>query len=223
MSIAPDPEPLRAFEPLLVPASGGMDSTVLCWWLTSHQLEHLACVFSYGQHTRQTEALTARRVLPPSTPVVEVDLGSVFGASRSHLLHAPDLWTTPTSRAQLHLEYRNMLLLAAAAAVAEQHGCGAVAPALIQSNLAENGDTSEAFLEAAGAAISLGGSVTLQMPFLHLRKPDVVRLGIALGAPIESTYSCQLAPSIPCGACANCVDRLDALATITEHHRTHDA
>lgn len=215
----PDPEPLRDLAPALVPVSGGMDSTVLAWWLTAHRVPHIACLFGYGQHTYGTEQATARVVLPNTTPLLEIDLGNVFARSNSHLVHAPDLWRDATSSGHLHLEYRNLVLIAAAASIAEQHACGVLAPAFIRSNLAKRGDTSREFLSAVSAAVAAGGDVALALPFLELSKSDVVRLGLELGAPIARTFSCQLSPAVACGACANCVDRLDALTAVKEQHR----
>ena len=58
------------------------------------------------------------------------------------------------------------------------------------------------------------GSVKIKMPFRDMSKYEVARLGIELQAPIGKTFSCQASPDIPCGACPNCVDRLNALKQI---------
>src|SRR5690606_8791711 len=52
------------------------------------------------------------------------------------------------------------------------------------------------------------GSVKIEMPFRNLSKFEVAKLGVELGAPIGKTFSCQASPTVPCGACPNCVDRL---------------
>ena len=44
----------------------------------------------------------------------------------------------------------------------------------------------------------------------------VGKIGIKLHAPIGFTFSCQASSEIPCGACPNCVDRLEALKMISE-------
>jgi 7-cyano-7-deazaguanine synthase len=56
------------------------------------------------------------------------------------------------------------------------------------------------------------------MPFRNYSKYDVAKLGIDLNAPIGMTFSCQASSSIPCGACPNCVDRLDALKKIEQEN-----
>lgn len=42
-------------------------------------------------------------------------------------------------------------------------------------------------------------------------KTEVAKLGLELNAPIEITYSCQVNSDMPCGACPNCVDRINAI------------
>ena len=39
---------------------------------------------------------------------------------------------------------------------------------------------------------------------------------LELNAPIEITYSCQVNSDMPCGACPNCVDRINAINNILE-------
>jgi len=196
--------------------SGGLDSTVLAWWLTASRVDHRVLFIDYGQHGAATELATARRVLPRSdaAQILRVDVSAVFAGSSSALIDAPDLWAGAFDRSEMHLEYRNLALLAVAATVAERNGCRSVAPAFIMSNLATTGDTSSAFLEAVATAVELGGATTVVYPFLHLSKAEVIDLGLDLGAPVGETFSCQLAPEVPCGACPNCVDRLEALGAV---------
>lgn len=58
------------------------------------------------------------------------------------------------------------------------------------------------------------GSVKINMPFRYYSKYEVAKLGLSLGVSIDKTFSCQASPTIPCGACPNCVDRLNALNQI---------
>lgn len=56
------------------------------------------------------------------------------------------------------------------------------------------------------------------MPFRYKSKYEVAKLGIELDAPIGTTFSCQASAIIPCGACPNCVDRLEAIRQIEQEH-----
>lgn len=60
------------------------------------------------------------------------------------------------------------------------------------------------------------GSIRINMPFREMTKTEVAKLGLELNAPIEITYSCQVNSDMPCGACPNCVDRINAINNILE-------
>jgi 7-cyano-7-deazaguanine synthase len=86
--------------------------------------------------------------------------------------------------------------------------------AFINSNHAKEIDCSSAFFDKLGGLLSNYGSVKIEMPFRDMSKYEVAKLGIKLRAPIGETFSCQASSVIPCGACPNCVDRLEALRQI---------
>ncbi|MBM4020556.1 MAG: 7-cyano-7-deazaguanine synthase, partial [Planctomycetes bacterium] len=75
-------------------------------------------------------------------------------------------------------------------------------------------DCRAAFYEAANRLIELGTRpdthITVETPLIALRKVDVVRLGLALGAPFELTWSCYQAEGSPCRNCASCCRREEA-------------
>ena len=88
--------------------------------------------------------------------------------------------------------------------------------AFINSNHAKEIDCSSEFFNKLEGLLSEYGSVKIEMPFRDMTKYEVAKLGIELKAPIGRTFSCQASPDIPCGACPNCVDRLDALKMIEQ-------
>lgn len=50
------------------------------------------------------------------------------------------------------------------------------------------------------------GNVVLLAPFVGWSKSEVYELALSEGVPVQSTYSCESAPT-PCGACPSCLDR----------------
>jgi 7-cyano-7-deazaguanine synthase len=48
-------------------------------------------------------------------------------------------------------------------------------------------------------------------PFLGMTKREIVLLGKELGVPFEKTYSCYRGTEPPCGECATCKQREEAL------------
>jgi 7-cyano-7-deazaguanine synthase len=49
--------------------------------------------------------------------------------------------------------------------------------------------------------------IALSLPLIQLTRPDVVRLGQRLEAPLESTWSCYASNETPCDQCYGCVTR----------------
>ena len=201
--------------------SGGLDSTVMMYWLASKGIDFLPLFIDYGQHCAQTELQTLHLVIPSGigNSISIIDIRCVYAGSRSRLIVAPDLWTENITADDLHLPYRNSLLLTTAAAFAESHGLEAVYSAFINGSCAREDDCTLAFFNEIGKLVERYGGVKIMTPFGAMSKSDVVRMGVDLGVPIDRTFSCQANPTTPCGACPNCVDRLEALETIKEWRR----
>jgi len=49
-------------------------------------------------------------------------------------------------------------------------------------------------------------------PLIRLRKQEIVRLGVELGAPLHVSWSCYSGESEACGVCESCALRLRAFA-----------
>jgi len=54
------------------------------------------------------------------------------------------------------------------------------------------------------------GQIEIFTPLIHLRKSEIVRLGLELGAPFDLTWSCYSREDSACGVCDSCVLRLRA-------------
>jgi 7-cyano-7-deazaguanine synthase len=54
--------------------------------------------------------------------------------------------------------------------------------------------------------------IEIVTPVIHLRKSAIIRRGIALGAPLQLTWSCYQNDEEACGACDSCLLRLRAFA-----------
>lgn len=199
-------------------ASGGMDSTVLAHWMADKGLSTCVVFFDYGQHCVDTEFRTLLEVLPPgwAERVHRIRLGDLFANSRSRLIREPDLWNESVVAADLILPYRNLLFLGAGAAFCASIGASLLFSAFINSNHAREIDATRVFLDSIGDLITETGNVQIKMPFREMSKADVARLGSEMGVPIAMTYSCQANANIHCGACPNCVDRIEALRQVDE-------
>jgi len=190
-----------------------MDSTTLAFWLKRRGIDFEPLFVDYGQHCAKTELKTLRRLLPKTAlkKLSVVDVSSVYAGSSSRLIRETNLWREKIDKDDLYLPYRNILLLSIAAARVQSAGGGDVYTAFINSNHAVEIDCSSGFFSQLGKLLKSYGGVRVKMPFRFKSKLQVARIGIQLGAPIGETFSCQVNSDIPCGACPNCVDRLEAI------------
>ena len=73
-------------------------------------------------------------------------------------------------------------------------------------------DCRENFIEAMQKAINLGTkdatNLVIKTPLIHLKKEDIVALGVELGVPLEKTWSCYKNEDEACGVCDSCRLRL---------------
>lgn len=197
-------------------ASGGLDSTTLAYWLVKEGIKFVPLFIDYGQHCANTELETLKSVLPKShTDKIEiVDIKSIYKYSQSRFIQPGDLWYDTITADDLYIPYRNVLILTVAASFAQTLGYANVYSAFINSNHAKEIDCSNEFFDRMESILKEFGAVKINMPFRNYSKYEVVKIGISLDAPIGATFSCQASPVVPCGACPNCVDRLDALKLI---------
>ncbi|MET6996392.1 7-cyano-7-deazaguanine synthase [Chitinophaga defluvii] len=201
-------------------ASGGLDSTTMAYWLLAQEIDFVPLFINYGQHCAETEFETLRKVMPINKieEIESIDIQSVYKKSKSKFIKAADLWNDEISADDLYIPYRNLLLLTIGATFARNIGYSYVYSAFINSNHAKEIDCSNEFFEKMDGLLSDYGSVKISMPFRYKSKYEVAKLGIELGAPIGITFSCQASAIIPCGACPNCVDRLEAIRQIEQEY-----
>jgi len=193
--------------------SGGLDSTTVCFLLASEGIEVHPLFFDYGQHCAETEWAKVKEVLPRmALPPERLNISDIFKGSPSRMIVEADLWKDAVSDDDLYLPYRTMLFFAVAAARAQTLRILDVYSGFINSNHAKEIDCSTAFMNGLEELSKGVGAVRFHAPFREKTKADVVRQALELGVPIGRTFSCQASSSFPCGACPNCIERLNALA-----------
>ncbi|HHF3140530.1 TPA: 7-cyano-7-deazaguanine synthase [Vibrio alginolyticus] len=201
----------------IVLTSGGLDSTTVVYKLLEKGHEVYPLFFDYGQHCVETEWSRLNEVLPAPCPCPErVDISEIFRGSTSRLIDEADLWANDIVDDDLYIPYRTMLFFAAAAARAQTIGILDVYTGFINSNHAKEIDCTSSFMNKLDGLTESIGPVRFHSPFRFSSKADVVQEAMKLRVPIGRTYSCQAASSFPCGACPNCVERLNALKVIRD-------
>jgi 7-cyano-7-deazaguanine synthase len=177
---------------------------------------------SYGQRTeaRERRAFEELADFYGVTRRLAVSLEHLARIGGSSLTDA----SIPVSKADLsareiptsYVPFRNAHLLAAATSWAEVIGARRVYIGAVAEDSSGYPDCRPAFYEAFQRAIDLGTKpstrVEIRTPVIHLRKAEIIRRGLALGAPLELTWSCYQAAESACGVCDSCALRLRAFA-----------
>jgi 7-cyano-7-deazaguanine synthase len=121
----------------------------------------------------------------------------------------PPAFDTPDE--DVYLTGRNIILLSKAGIYCAQRKIGRIAIGPLAGNPFP--DATTGFFQAMAHALSLGlaHDIVVDAPFVTMEKSDVIRLGVELGVPLESTLSC-MNPSggRHCGQCSKCRERRDA-------------
>ena len=205
----------KKYDSLLL-ASGGMDSTVLAYKLANENKNTIILFIDYGQHCKDKEYTTLLNVIPSpfKNNIRIIKIGDVYKESKSRLIIEANLWKDIVVAEDMYLPYRNILFISLAAAYAQSIGIKDIYTAFINSNHAKEIDCSMEFFTKLEQLLFDYGSIRVNMPFREMTKTQVAELGLALKAPIALTYSCQINSDMPCGACPNCVDRIQAFNNI---------
>jgi 7-cyano-7-deazaguanine synthase len=205
----------------VVSLSGGMDSAV-CAALAARDYDAYAVHFSYGQRTEERELVSARAISEAlgfrDFLHLKIDLfrrigGSALTDSNIEVPRAPAVEPIGESIPVTYVPFRNAHFLAAAVSWAEVLGAEKIFIGAVEQDSSGYPDCRPAYYEAFQELIRTGtrdGSIEISTPLIHLRKKEIVALGLELGAPFDLTWSCYSSTEAACGECESCVLRLRA-------------
>ena len=203
----------------IVLVSGGMDSCV-CAALAARDYNAAAVHVSYGQHTEDRErqsfvAICERLNISHKLLVRNEALRAIGGSALTD-----ENIAVPTAEAVGHtfgreipvtyVPFRNAHLLAVAVSWAEVLGAEKISIGAVEQDSSGYPDCRPAYYEAFNRVIKAGtkeGNIEIVTPLIHMRKAEIVRLGLELGAPFDLTWSCYSREDEACGVCDSCVLR----------------
>lgn len=208
----------------VVVLSGGLDSTV-CLALAEAEagVPPLALTFDYGQRHRvelERAAAVARR-LSCEHVVVSLDAGAFRGSALTDPgVAVPE---APSGNAEeipaTYVPGRNIIFLAVALAVAESRDAARVWIGVNALDYSGYPDCRPELIDAMRHVAAVGQRrgvegrpVDIRAPLQDLSKAEIVRLGLAAGAPLDLTWSCYRGGTRPCGTCDACVLRARGFA-----------
>ncbi len=203
--------------------SGGLDSAVL-----AHVFEKtlgLAVFARYGQRHCARELGAARAIaMKLEVGLVEIDLTGIYDAVASSPSDASSLLirtdaTVPSralNGAATVVPNRNMVFIAAAAAIASAHRFRKIAYGATATDRAVYPDCRPPFVRSMQEALQVATEPGLELiaPFERLEKADVVRVGVEQSprVPFELTWSCYQGGEVHCGVCGACAARQRSFA-----------
>lgn len=197
--------------------SGGMDSVTMLY--DYKDAIDLAVNFTYGANHNAREIEYARlHCQRLGIELVEVELPFIGELFYSSLLDGPDSVPEGSydvdSMKSTVVPFRNGIMLAAAAGLAESRGLKRVMIANHAGDHALYPDCRAAFVEAMGRAIAEGTyeGIVLDAPYTMLTKAQIAMRGRELGLDYALTYSCYKGGEKHCGKCGTCIERREALA-----------
>ncbi|MGH3737670.1 MAG: 7-cyano-7-deazaguanine synthase QueC [Micromonosporaceae bacterium] len=202
--------------------SGGLDSTVLGYWLRARGSRLTMLSFDYGQRHHRRELQQARLTAVRLTGTHRlVDLTGVAGVlSGSSLtdgsVRVPDGHYTDASMRATVVPNRNAIMLDVAVAQAVAVHADAVAFGAHAGDHPIYPDCRPEFLDAYQRTARLANEgflapgFSVMAPFIGMSKADIVAVGADLEVPFADTWSCYRGGVRHCGACGTCVERREA-------------
>lgn len=200
--------------------SGGMDSCVTAA-IARQENDELAFVHvSYGQRTEKRERRAfdeladhfrvSKRLAVSIEYLTQIGGSSLTDPAIAVAAADPGSREIPTS----YVPFRNSHLLSIATSWAEVICARRIYIGAVAEDSSGYPDCRPEFYEAFQGAIDVGTKPETQVeivtPVIHMRKAEIVRRGLELGAPLELTWSCYQSEDKACGRCDSCALRLRA-------------
>ena len=209
----------------IVLVSGGMDSCVTAA-IAKNEYRLALLHVNYGQRTEARELKAFNDIADffhvEKRLSVSLEHLKVIGGSSltDESLPIPGTESLPTPNSELrtspipstYVPFRNAHLLAIAVSWAEVINAKKIFIGAVEEDSSGYPDCRETFYQAFNKAVEMGTKpetrVEIVTPLIHLRKSEIVKKGVELGAPLHLTWSCYQNSEKACGRCESCALRL---------------
>jgi 7-cyano-7-deazaguanine synthase len=208
--------------------SGGMDSSVCAAMaLQTHGDGNVALLHAgYGQRTQQRERQAFQAIADfynaHERLVVQLDHFRAIGGSAltdaniavppNQPIHGLDTANIPIT----YVPFRNAHFLSVAVSWAEAIGANAIYIGAVAEDSSGYPDCRPEYYRVFQELIRVGTrpdtTIEIVTPVISMKKSEIIRKGIAIGAPLHLTWSCYQNEDLACGVCDSCVLRLRAFA-----------
>jgi 7-cyano-7-deazaguanine synthase len=209
--------------------SGGMDSCVCAAIaIQAHGAEHVALLHAgYGQRTQKRERQAFESIADfydvQHRLVVQLDHFRAIGGSaltdrsiavpeHQHISDNRDVSEIPIT----YVPFRNAHFLSVAVSWAEVIGAHSIYIGAVAEDSSGYPDCRPEYYRVFQELIRVGTrpetNIEIATPVIALKKSEIIRKGIELGAPLHLTWSCYQSEDNPCGVCHSCLLRMRAFA-----------
>jgi 7-cyano-7-deazaguanine synthase len=209
--------------------SGGMDSCVSAAIARErHGSTNVALLHAgYGQLTQDRERRAFTEIADfygiAQRLIVQLDHFRAIGGSaltdKSIPVPENQLDASPSHGSTIPVTYvpfRNAHFLSVAVSWAEAIGAGAIYIGAVAEDSSGYPDCRPEYYRAFQNVIREGTRPETQIeivtPVITLKKSEIIRRGVQLGAPLHLTWSCYQSEDAACGACDSCLLRQKAYA-----------
>ena len=202
----------------IVLLSGGMDSCVAAAEAVSKHGELFFIHFSYGQRTEKRELKAFNDILKfysiKNKLIINIDfLKKIGGSSLTDFSRTLGLSATD-GIPDTYVPFRNGIFISIAAAWAEANGADYIYIGAVWEDSSGYPDCRPQFYKTLNKSIELGtrpsAKIKIITPVINLKKPQIIKKGLKLNAPLHLTWSCYNDSKIACGECESCRLRLNA-------------
>ncbi|MBQ0073777.1 MAG: 7-cyano-7-deazaguanine synthase QueC [Prevotella sp.] len=196
--------------------SGGMDSVTMLYEYKDSIA--LGISFNYGSKHNEKEIAYARMHCERlGIEHIEIPLAFMQQYFKSSLLiggeEIPEGHYEDENMKSTVVPFRNGIMLAIAAGLAESRGLKHVMLANHGGDHAIYPDCRRGFIDAMSEAIKNGTyeGLTILAPYTDITKADIARKGKELSIDYTETWSCYKGGDVHCGKCGTCTERKEAL------------
>lgn len=208
----------------VVLVSGGMDSCVTAA-IANEKYRSAFLHVNYGQRTEARELLAFNEIADfyeaEKRLTVSLEHLKVIGGSsltdESVPIPCVDssqsvIQSLKSTIPSTYVPFRNAHLLSIATSWAEVIGARKIFIGAVEEDSSGYPDCRETFYQAFNKVIEMGTKpetrVEIITPLIHMKKSEIVKRGMELGAPFHITWSCYQNSEKACGRCESCALRL---------------
>src|SRR5579863_9265293 len=207
--------------------SGGMDSCVSAAMARErHGAGNIALLHAgYGQRTQERERRAFTEIADfygeQQRLIVQLDHFRAIGGSAltdrnigipENQLDASHGGSIPVT----YVPFRNAHFLSVAVSWAEAIGAGAIYIGAVAEDSSGYPDCRPEYYQVFQELIRVGTrpetEIEMVTPVIALKKREIIRKGLELGAPLQLSWSCYQNAEEACGVCDSCLLRLRAFA-----------